>query len=85
LNSAEIARVESLFASSILASARQFTAAAACSPSDADEYASLETDYGVFDLGAGAPCAFVDLYRNDGSGADAGLRSFLHEIATKSK
>jgi hypothetical protein len=79
----EAAKLASIFSSSILANAREFSATASCTPSDAEGYATLETDYGLFDLGAGAPCAVVDLFKNDGSGKSGGLNDFLKKIQSK--
>lgn len=70
LSAAESAELNTLLSQSILA----------CSPSAEQQYASLETDYGIFDLGADTPCAVVDLFRNDGHGTPSGVAPFLSQL-----
>jgi hypothetical protein len=83
LSPKEVQTLNAIFSSSILANADQFSANAGCTASTATNYASLETDYGIFDLGAGSPCAVVDLFQNNGSGQLAGLQGFLNQVLTE--
>jgi len=83
LNKHEAQKLKTMLAGAILANAQQFSATSTCTPSDADNYASLETDYGIFDLGAGAPCSVVDLFKNNNSGQVSGMQQFLTHIQGK--
>lgn len=83
LSAKDATELVSLLGTSVLANAREFRNSANCAPGTAKEYATLETDYGLFDLGQGAPCAEIDLYKNDGSGSTAGLQQFLEDLEDK--
>jgi len=82
LTHVEKATLQTILDSSILANASQFSA---CTQSDAGSYGSLETDYGMFELGQGSPCATIDLFRNDNSGKVAGMEIFLAHIQNRIK
>lgn len=81
LTPAQVNQVNGLLGSSTLANApvsSAANAADACTTSTPADYATLESDYGDFDLVAGAPCATVDLMNSNG--LPAGLQNFLNSL-----
>jgi hypothetical protein len=80
LSSLEKTALQKILDNSILANAGQF---GSCTASDNGAYGSLETDYGMFELGQGSPCATIDLFRTDNSGKLAGMEIFLARIQNR--
>jgi hypothetical protein len=80
LSAVEAATLNSIFQGSILANAQDV---GACAMTSDGNYATLETDYGFFELGSGSGCTIVDLFKNDNSGHVAGLEGFLTHLTTR--
>ena len=52
-----------------------------CAQAFVSAYASIHTNYGAFDIGAGASsCNVIDLFKNDSTGTNAGLKEFLEGV-----